>query len=201
MEDAKIAAQLAALGQYLLAQRNETMRAWRGSVKNDPELTTARTLSRSRFDDYIPALLRAFSGQLLAWPGSGIVAAEAEQEQRGAEHGAHRWQEGYALPEVAREWLHLHLTLLDLFERHAIEAGLSGEAMVIARRMLVSLCGGGVSRSVTEYTRLMQAEAAGRVRDLEAALQQLNELQRERADLWREAAHDLRNTVGLVSNA
>src|SRR5689334_6386359 len=177
------------------------MRVWRQSVKNDPELVTARTLSRSRFDDHIPALLRSFARQLEAWPGVGLAIAEAEEEQRGADHGAHRWQEGYALAEVAREWLHLQITLLDLFERHAAAAGVSPDAMIIARRLLAMLCGAGVSRSVSEYTRLMQAEAAGRVRDLEAALETLNELQRDRAELWREAAHDLRNTVGLVSNA
>jgi signal transduction histidine kinase len=73
--------------------------------------------------------------------------------------------------------------------------------MVVARRLLALLNGDGVSRSVTEYSRLMQAAAAGRVRDLEAALAELNELQRQRNDAWREAAHDLRNSVGLVSNA
>ena len=197
----KIAAQLRSLGEYVLAERHALMRAWRQSVANDPELKTARNLSRSRFDDYIPALLQAFAQQLAAWPGEGIAAATDEQEKRGAEHGAHRWQEGYALPEVAREWLHLQLVLLDLFEQHAENERLDARTMVVARRILTLLCGNGVSRSVTEYTRLMQAEAADRVRDLEAALAALNDLQRQRADVWREAAHELRNSVGVVTNA
>lgn len=199
---ARIAEQLRMLGERLVVDQQRIMQAWRGSVTNDPELTTARTLSRSRLDDYIPALLKAFSRQLSAWPGEGIVAAEAEQEQRGVQHGAHRWQEGYALPEVAREWIHLQLALLDALEQYAAtQSALDPSTMVITRRSLALLCGEGVGRSVAEYTRLMQAQAASRVSDLECALAELNELQRQRADAWREAAHDLRDTVGMVSNA
>jgi hypothetical protein len=170
---ARIGQQLRALGEHVVAQSDAIMRAWRQAVRNDPELKSARTLSRSRFDDHIPALLRAFSHHLAAWPGSGIIAAEAEQQQRGSEHGAYRWQEGFALPEVAREWVHLHVALLDFFEHDAAHRQLDGDTMVIARRLLALLCGEGVSRSVSEYTRLMQVEAAGRVRDLEAALEEL----------------------------
>src|SRR5215212_1911303 len=197
----KSAAQLRGMGEHLVADQQAIMRAWRQSSKNDPELKTARNLSRSRFDDHIPDVLKAFAAQLAAWPGEGLVVAEAVQEQRGAQHGAHRWQEGYALPEVAREWVHLHLVLLDLFEQYAVAESVDHDSMVVARRLLAMLCGQGVSRSVSEYARLMQAEAAGRVRDLEAAVTQLNDLQRSRSDTWREAAHDLRNTVGLVTYA
>jgi signal transduction histidine kinase len=202
MENGAIsAAQLRALAEWLVSNEQAIMRAWRDSARSDPELSTPRSLSRSRFDDHIPGLLRAFAAQLRAWPGAGIVDAEAVQEQRGAQHGAHRWQEGYSLPEVAREWVHLHLVLLDLFEQHALREAPDPETMVVARRLLAMLCGQGVSRSVSEYVRLMQAQAAGRVRDLEAAVASLNELQRQRSGAWREAAHDLRNTVGVVTYA
>jgi len=39
------------------------------------------------------------------------------------------------------------------------------------------------------------------VRELEWALLQLQRLERQRAESWREAAHDLRGTVGVVANA
>jgi hypothetical protein len=95
----------------------------------------------------------------------------------------------------------LQLVLLDLIEQHGSEGAFDTRAMVLARRTLALACGGGVSESVSEYTRLMQAEAAGRAQDLNAAVAALNELQRQRADAWREAAHELRNTVGVVTNA
>jgi len=200
-QEAQIASQLRALGEYLVTERHGVMRAWRESVRKDPELRTPRNVSRSRFDDHIPAFLHALSRQLRAWPGAGIAAAAQEQERRGAEHGAHRWQEGYALHEISREWLHLHLVLFDMLEQYGSEQQYEARTMAVARRIVTMVCGNGVTRSIAEYTRLMQAEAAGRVRDLEAALSALNDLQRQRADIWREAAHELRNTVGVVTNA
>jgi signal transduction histidine kinase len=47
---------------------------------------------------------------------------------------------------------------------------------------------------------LQQVEAAGRLHDLEQALTQLRTLERQRADAWREAAHDLRGKLGVVKN-
>jgi signal transduction histidine kinase len=194
----RIAVQLRALGERLVLEQERILQAWRESVRNDPELSTPRNIPRARFDDHIPGLLKTFAAQLAAWPGAGMMDEHAAQERRGAQHGANRWREGYGLPEVAREWVHLHLVLLDLL---GTLQPFDADTLTLARRMLVLLCGQGVGRSVSEYVRMMQAEAAARVRDLEAALAAVDGLQRQRADAWREAAHDLRNTVGLVSNA
>jgi signal transduction histidine kinase len=73
--------------------------------------------------------------------------------------------------------------------------------MPVARRALVRLCGEGVCQSAASYERLQHAEAATRVRELEGALQQLQALERQRGETWREAAHDLRGSVGVISNA
>ena len=128
-----------------------------------------------------------------------MIDAEAAQQESGAAHGAHRWQQGYDLPELTREWGHLHFCLLDELDRYALaRPELRAEMLTIARRALAQLSTDGVSRSVAEYARLQQAEAASRVRDLETALSEVSELQRQRAQDWREAAHDLRNQVWLV---
>jgi signal transduction histidine kinase len=201
-EDSKIGVQLDALARHFITKRAAIMRAWRQSVRTDPDLKTALSLPRSRFDDHIPAAVDAFCQQLKSWPGQGMMVAEEQQEQSGADHGAQRWQQGYAVTEVGREWSHLHLCMLDELETYAeIQKDIDPTAWAICRRLLVIFCGQGVSRSIEEFARLQQAEAAVRVRDLEAALDELNELHRQRAETWREAAHDLRNTVGLVTNA
>ena len=44
-------------------------------------------------------------------------------------------------------------------------------------------------------------EAASRVRELEVALAQLKVLEQERAEAWREAAHDLRGRAHVIANA
>jgi signal transduction histidine kinase len=79
--------------------------------------------------------------------------------------------------------------------------GLQHTVMPIARRALVRLCSEGVCESAACYERLQRTEAASRVRELEWALLQLQRLERQRAETWREAAHDLRGSVGVISNA
>ncbi|MBV9622147.1 MAG: HAMP domain-containing histidine kinase, partial [Gammaproteobacteria bacterium] len=51
------------------------------------------------------------------------------------------------------------------------------------------------------FAQLQQSEAASRVQELESALSQLRALEQNRAEIWREAAHDLRGSVGVITNA
>jgi signal transduction histidine kinase len=44
-------------------------------------------------------------------------------------------------------------------------------------------------------------EASGHVKDLERALEEVRELEQQRADLWQQVAHDLRGNVGVVATA
>ena len=53
-------------------------------------------------------------------------------------------------------------------------------------------------RQVSQYFELEKLEAEGHVRDLARALNEERKLQRDRAELWRQAAHDLRGHVGAV---
>ena len=52
-----------------------------------------------------------------------MAAADAieEHKQVAASHGAVRWQQGYKLVEVMREWRHLHLCLVDELELDCAE--------------------------------------------------------------------------------
>ncbi|MDF3021789.1 MAG: histidine kinase [Steroidobacteraceae bacterium] len=83
----------------------------------------------------------------------------------------------------------------------ALNPGIDSGAMRIARRELVRLCSDGVCASATRYARLQQSEAASRVRELESALAQLTKLDQERAEAWREAAHDLRGRAHAIASA
>jgi signal transduction histidine kinase len=73
--------------------------------------------------------------------------------------------------------------------------------MAIARRALAELCGEGVSEATTQHFALQKIDAEGQLRDLEQSLALAQELERQRAELWREAAHDLRGNLGVVANA
>jgi signal transduction histidine kinase len=191
---------LAALASYLAQQRDAILHAWREAVDHDPEVTTASTISRAQFNDHVPEVLDAFERKLRG-VDSGESIRSAEQ-QSAAEHGLHRWQQGYDQRETMREWGHLHLCILDAIELYGyLHPDLDAAVMPYARRALVRLCNGGVCESAARFAWLQRTEAAGRVRELEQALEQLRTLERERAEIWREAAHDLRGSVSAISSA
>ncbi len=193
--------ELNAVAAYLREQRGAILDAWRAAADADPQLTTVNSLPRSQFNDHIPEVLDGFERRLQAWPDDP-QPLKAEQERDAASHGLQRWHQGYRLREVTREWGHLQLVLLDQLDRYAAtHADRAPEAMAIARRALSELCAASVSDSVSEYFELEKLEAVGHVRDLARTLNEERRLQRDRTELWRQAAHDLRGHVGTVMNA
>jgi signal transduction histidine kinase len=190
-----------ALAAHIGGRREAILRAWRRAVEADPGLTTASTLTRRQFYDHVPHALAGLQRELSASePGRAADAAE-DQREAAAGHGLLRWQQGYQLTEAMREWRHFHLCLVEELEAYAAEhPDLEPDVMPAARGAVARLCSDGVCESADEYLRLNQAEAAGRMGDLESALTKLQELERERARLWHEAVHDLRGNVGVVKN-
>jgi signal transduction histidine kinase len=92
--------------------------------------------------------------------------------------------------------------LVDELEAYSLaHPTLDAGVMPVARRALAELCSEGVSASAAQYFHLQQIEAGGHVQDLKQALDELRELERRRAELWREAAHDLRGNLGVVATA
>ena len=193
--------ELDAVAAHLRERRQAILHAWRAAADADPQLTAANSLPQSQFNDHIPDVLDVFERKLQAWP-EDPPPLEQKQTKDAASHGLQRWHQGYRLREVTREWGHLQLVLLDELERYASAgAHRSPEAIAIARRILSELCISSVSDSTSEYFELEKLDAAGHVRDLARTLNEERKLQRDRAELWRQAAHDLRGHVGAVVNA
>jgi len=194
--------QLRDIANYLAEHRSEILNAWKNAVEADPELRMASTTTRAQFIDHIPAVLDAFEARLSSKDVADRVTAREAERASAAEHGLHRWQQGYDLAETMCEWGHLHLSLLQELETyHALHPDVLPGSMRVARRELLQLCSDGVCASATRYTRLQQHEAATRLRELEAALAQLQQLEQERAQAWREAAHDLRGRAHAIASA
>jgi len=193
---------LAGLASHLSSQQAVILKAWRGFVDADPELTSPAALPRVLFNDHVPHVLEAFARRLCAGLPRETFAAAAERVADAEAHGLQRWQQGYRLREVTREWGHLQRCLLDeLHSYAAAHRDVDISVLHAAYRGLVALCSEGVSDSTSQYFHLEQIEAIGQVRDLSHALDQLREFERQRAELWRQAAHDLRGNFGVVANA
>lgn len=193
---------LARFADYLRAERKQILDDWRRTVEADPTITTVAALARAQFVDHIPQVLDALEQQLRARRSAERLHAAAEQRERAAEHGVHRWMHGYHHRETMREWGHLQLCLTDAVERFAFaQPGLDPVGLVRARRLLAEFFVECTVESASRHVTLQETEAATRLQDLEAVLENVRSLERERAELWREAAHDLRGNIGVVSVA
>jgi signal transduction histidine kinase len=190
---ARIAEPLRRLSFHLAGRREALLQAWEKAVGDDPEVTIISSLSVTHFRDLIPKILESFE-QRLRTTGFDESTLEAEEEERVVEHGVHRWQQGFSLHELVREWQHLQLVVQEELELYEAEPAV----MAIARRLWTQTCSQGVAESVSQYNRMQQTEAEGHLYDLRQALEQIKEIERQRAESWHEAAHDLRGNVGLV---
>lgn len=194
--------QLSALAAHLLEHRDAILDAWRAYGDVVPGRNIAASLSRAQFNDHIPAVLDSLSQSLRSWPKETTTMAAQTEADKVADHGVQRWQQGYSLAEVLREWGYLQLCVAAELERYASEhPSLEPSVMPNARLIWAQLCADGVTSSATQYGRLQQSESAGHVDALERALAALHTIEQSRAEAWRIAAHDLRGSVTVVKGA
>ena len=197
--DPTTAGQLSALAKFLAGRHEAILQAWKVRVDGDSELQTASTLSLLHFENRVPEILEAFENRLRV---GETPRQERETHTRLEEHALHRWKHGYSLRDVVREWSHLQVCVLRELESYAFaHPELAPGVMPAAREAWTLHCGEAVCESAAEYSQLHQAEAAGHLRDLQQALESIRQLERQRAEAWHEAAHDLRGNVGLVTTS
>jgi signal transduction histidine kinase len=189
------------LADYLKGQRRSLLRQWRASVLNDAGLTSGNSLPRAQLEDHVPSALIAFEHHLTDNGSSQETGASAGTIDAANAHGMHRWQQGYDLREVVRELGHLNLILVRELDVFAASVEVAAESMSAARQTWALVYAAGIEQSTSQFFQLQQREAAGHVNDLESALVELNELDRDRATLWQQLAHDLRGNVGVVAAA
>jgi len=197
--------EFAALAEYIAQRRGAILQAWRKAVTSDPTLTSGASLPRAQLHDHIPALLLDFEQRLAAGSAAETaVAKEAKKVHKGdaAAHGLHRWQQGFDLAEVARELSQLNVCVVIELDSYSVaNPELDRAVMPSARTIWAQQYGAAIGASTSQYFRLQQLEANSHIRDLEHALESLRELEQQRAQLWQQAAHDLRGNLGVVANA
>ena len=192
--------ELAELAGYLAGRRDAILRAWQLAIARDPTLSTGDSLPRVQLLDHIPSMLATFERALQGAAGTATSFADATEPA--AAHGLQRWRQGYDLREVTRELGKLNECVVAELDAYTeINADVSHAAIAAARRIWAAMCSTGIEQSVGQYFELQKQEAAGHVKDLESALAEIQTLEQQRGDLWRQAAHDLRGNLGVVANA
>lgn len=188
------------LSAHLKRRRSELLQRWRESVLADPGLTTGNALPRDQLNDHVPAALIAFERQLADGVADGECATDRTIEAANA-HGKHRWQQGYDLREVVRELGHLNQLLVAEIDAFAQQSQAPADIVSAARSAWAASYAAGIEQSTHQFYQLRQIEATGHVLDLEKALEDVTEFDRQRATLWEQLAHDLRGNVGVVAAA
>lgn len=117
------------LAKSLDSQRNDIIDEWLDKVRQDPLIPTD-SLTLIQVRNHIPYLIDDLS-QTLDRYGSELVADQAEKD--GEEHGAARWEQGFELPEMLRELMHLRSILINrlgLFESKNEDFGMVARLFV-----------------------------------------------------------------------
>ena len=114
---------------------------------------------------------------MYVWPIPESEASEQRRKEEAAGHGLQRWQQGYHLREVTREWGHFNCVWWTNWRSYSTaHPNLEPGVMPTAWRALAELCSQGVSESTSQYFELEKVEAAGHVRDMEQTLQEVRDL-------------------------
>jgi len=191
--------QLKQLADTMAVRRDAVLDTWREQVQNDPHLQDVSQWTHAQFQDHVPAVLDAFSNKLKVWPDKEAPGQEASERKAADDHSRHRWQQGYDLRSLVREWGHLNECLVDELHNYAAQHGELDELILReAQGVWARLLNDCVSENVVEYSRLLQAEAATRAKELEQALEHLHALEEQRGEILRTAAHDLKGNLSVV---
>ncbi len=196
-----IPGQLTALADHIALHHGDLVRSWQRAVHRDPHLTEGDSLPRSDLIDHIPALLAAFEHSLRQAATTGPDDADIYGGAAAAAHGLQRWKQGYNLRQVARELGKLNESVVLTLGIYPMDhADFSLEALRRAQQIWTVLYNTCIEESVSQYFAMQQQEAAGHVKDLESALEQVRELEQQRGEVWQQAAHDLRGNLSVVAN-
>lgn len=163
-------------------------------------LTSYKGLGRRALDDHIPKALDSLERRLDAEHAIAATEAEVQQRTTAIEHAEQRWQIGYHLQEVLREWGHLQRALLREVTDCASEQQFDPPTLCAAFEALGDFITEYISAVGARYVQYLQAQATGRVNALQRSLDHLQALENERAERLHEAAHDLRGSAAVVAN-
>jgi signal transduction histidine kinase/CheY-like chemotaxis protein len=192
------------LGRLILENGDELIRRWQQRALQ--EQPTAGRAHQDALTDHLPHVLATIAGRLRT-EGDPL----ADEIAFAARHGKQRWETGWSLSEVVRDYQLLRLVLLDFLEealgrpitaREAIAVGLELDDAII----------GSVNAYVRHSEQAIRAEGqrlAERDRLMHEAIEQglmreaelLKVGDRRKNEFLALLGHELRNPLGAMANA
>lgn len=185
--------QVAVCSKFLLIRREAMLNRWRERCAQDQHLTSKSTFSREEFNDQMPVLLDILHQRLNDETPTydPLLAAN--------EHGLHRWQSGYELPDLILELEHLFAILHEeVLTFQQSQENISPQALTKIYREIYQIYSESCRGSIVYYHELRQTTAAEQAARLQQALDQLQELAKMRSEHLRHSSHDLRSSFSVL---
>ncbi len=186
------------VGQVIQRDAGILIERWaRRAVQEQPD--AARTHHQALLD-HLPRFLQTLGQSLI----DSLRPEETPHDAPAREHGEQRWEVGWSLPEVVRDYHILRLVLIEYLEE-TLERSLHFREIVAINLALDEAIAASIAayvRQRDEYVQRIEKERAEQHRQLEAFL-------REQADYFKEAdqrkneflailAHELRNPLAPI---
>lgn len=93
----------ARLADFFCGRKEEIIKAWIARLQRDPVIGT-ESLNMNQLRDHLPRLFDDLADLLRRYGSEEVL----ERTERDAEkHGGERWQQGFSLPALLREIMHL----------------------------------------------------------------------------------------------
>ena len=181
------------IADYLFSRRDAILQRWRMRCEEDETLAHVVVLDRIEFNDHLPMILNILGQRLCNQP------EEASPVRLANYHGLHRWRKGRMLGDILNELDYLYDILNDelrIFKE--FNARIDATFILTAAVQIARLKEETIRGSVTEYTIQQQIAAASRSAGLQRALDNLNQLGRDRGDILRKSSHDLKSNFGVI---
>ncbi len=186
------------LAEKMDESRPDILQQWRARVDGDPQISATSSMTRSQFYNHIPHILEIFGQELCApSPNPNAASLDERQSDLAEQHSQHRWQQGYNLRSLVREWGHLNFCMVEWFDSQAAPAS----ALAQARLLWAELVNHQLSVGAVEHEALLQMEAGARLQNVQDALEMVHQMEEARAEMLRQVSHDLRGGLSVVTTA
>lgn len=194
-----IHSQLKVLALHLSQTHEEILDEWRALTERDIKFTSTTHLSRKQFINDIPRVIDAFCSRLHSWPDDETPEQRQREHESVKSHSRDRWQMGYNMRALVREWGHLNICLLKELDNYGKDHP-EKQMLVLpeARQIWANLVNDSIAQSAVEYHNLLQVEASARLSHLKTVLEDMHELELVRGNNLRTATHDLKGSLGIL---